>query len=266
VTWEHALAEVSAVAARQLGLVSMAQAERLGVDRALLDDLATAGLLTLLDWEVYEVSGAAAGPRYGYPYAAWLALSPAAFAWERPGGPEDAVISHESACRVLGVGSPSVGGISFIAPSPMPEPRATRLLVAALRPDEVTVHEGVPLTTAHRTVLDLIRDHTDHTEVRRVMTDAVRLDLVDLTELHRDLLPLAGPHRFPTAGREFAGYFLSDLDVRALSVRNLRAFAALVLPDQVERTRTALAAQLPGIDDRILREVAAEVAGTVGPA
>jgi hypothetical protein len=266
VTWEHALAEVSAVAARQLGLVAMAQAERLGVDRAAVDDLATAGLLTLLDWEVYEVSGAAVGPRYGYPYAAWLALSPAAFAWERPAGPAGAVVSHESACRVLGLGSPSVGGISFIAPTLMPEPRATRLQVEMLQPDEVTVHEGVPVTTAHRAVIDLIRDHTDHGEVRRVLTDAVRRDLVDLVDLYGDLVPLAGQHRFPTGGREFAGYFLPELDVRALSVRNLRAFAALVLPDQVERTRAALADGLPGVDDRILRDVAAELAGRVGPA
>jgi hypothetical protein len=262
VSWEQPLADLSAVAARQLGLVARAQAERLGVDAAVLDDLATAGLLTLLDWEVYEVAGATS-PRFGYPYAAWLALSPAAFAWERPTGPADAVVSHESACRVLGIGSPSVGGISFIAPIPLPEPRSTRLQVAQLSPEEVTVAAGVPVTTAHRTVIDLLEDHTDHGEVRRVLTDAVRLDLLDLASLHRDLAELGGS--FPVQGPAFAHYFLPELDVRALSVRNLRAFAALVLPDQVEETRAALAQALPEIDDAVLRDVAAEVAGRVGP-
>lgn len=264
---EHALAEVSALAARQSGLVAMAQAERLGLERADLDDLAQAGLLTLLDWEVYEVAGSALPPRFGYPYAAWLALSPAAFGWERAKDrTKDAVISHESACRVLGLGAPSIGGITFTAPDPLPEPRATRVVVAELRPDEITVHEGLPVTTAHRTVLDLTRDHTDHTELRRVLTDAVRLDLVDLAALYADLVPLSETYRFPSAGPDFARYFLSELNLADLSIRNLRAFARLVLPDQVEQTAAALEQALPGIDRAILDDVAAELAGKVGPA
>lgn len=263
---DHALAELGSVAARQLGLVGIAQAERLDIDRALLDDVAGAGLLNLLDWEVYEVTGAAVAPRYAYPYAAWLALSPAAFAWERGRGPADAVISHESAARVLGLGSPSIGGITFTAPTLLPEPRSTRLVVDTLRPDEVTVHEGIPVTTPHRTVLDLVRDHTDHTEVARVLTSALRLDLIDLAALYADLAPLAEAFHFPAAGPEFARHFLREVDVRTLSVRNLRTFASLVLPDQVEKTRAALAEAFPGVDDAVLRDVAAELAGKVGPA
>jgi len=265
--WERALAEVSAVAARQSGLVAMAQAERLGVDRAELDDLAQAGLLNLLEWEVYEVTGAALAPRYGYPLAAWLALSPAAFAWERPKDrTDDAVVSHESACRVLGLGAPSIGGITFTAPDRLPEPRGTRVVVAKLREDEIVVHEGVPVTTAHRTVLDLLHDHTDHTELRRVLTDALRLDLVDLAALYADLLPLSAQYRFPADGPGFARYFLSELNLGTLSVRNLRAFARLVLPDQVERTAATLAEALPGVDRNVLDDVAAELTGKVGPA
>ncbi|MFC0626939.1 hypothetical protein [Kribbella deserti] len=265
--WEQALAEVSALAARQSGLVAMAQVERLGTDRAELDDLAQAGLVTLLDWDVYEVAGAALGPRYSYPYAAWLALAPATFVWERPKDrTKDAVVSHESACRLLGLGAPSIGGITFTAPGPLPEPRSTRVVVAELRQDEITVHEGIPVTTAHRTVLDLLRDHTDHTELRRVMTDALRLDLVDLATLYDDLVPLSDQYRFPAAGPEFARYFLSELNLATLSIPNLRAFARLVLPDQVERTAAALAEALPGVDRAILDDVAAELAGKVGPA
>ncbi|WP_328990625.1 hypothetical protein OG394_30610 [Kribbella sp. NBC_01245] len=264
---EQAFAEVSALAARQSGLVAMAQAERLGVERAALDDLAQAGLLTLLDWEVYEVTGSALPPRFGYPYAAWLALRPAAFGWERAKDrTKDAVISHESACRLLGLGAPSIGGITFTAADPLPEPRSTRVVVAVLRPDEITVHEGLPVTTAHRTLLDLTRDHTDHTELRRVLTDAVRLDLVDLAALYADLVPLSEKYRFPSAGPDFVRYFLPELNLADLSIRNLRAFARLVLPDQVERTAAALEQALPGVDRAILDDVAAELAGKVGPA
>jgi hypothetical protein len=233
-TAEQAFRKISSVSDRQRGLVTNAQLDRLGVDPAERAELFRRMLLTRLDWEVFEVSGSPTPPRYAYPYAAWLALRADTYAWERPGAggtiTADAVLSHESAARVLGLGSPSVGRVTFTAPAPLPAPRATRVLVAELRPDEVTMHEGLPVTTAHRTIMDLVRDHTDHAELRAIMTDAVRMDLVDLAELHRDLTPLAEHHLFPAEGLRFVGWFLHDLDGNALSPRNARTLATLLAP------------------------------------
>ena len=233
-TAEQTLRTISAVSDRQLGLVTAAQLDRLGVDPADRAELSRRKLLTRLDWDVFEIQGSPTPPRYAYPYAAWLALRPDVYVWERPGAggtiTADAVLSHEAAARALGLGSPSAGRVTFTAPESLPAPRATRVLVAALRPDEVTVHEGLPVTTAHRTVLDLVRDHTDHAELRDIITDAVRLDLVDLAPLHRDLGPLAAPHHFPIDGPDFLAWFLPDLDDRALSPRNARALATLLAP------------------------------------
>ncbi|HEY3002279.1 MAG TPA: hypothetical protein VGJ44_07995, partial [Kribbellaceae bacterium] len=212
------------------------------------------------------LAGSPVAPRYAYPYAAWLALAPATYAWDRPAG--EAVVSHESACQVLGLGAPTLSSATLTAVRPLPEPRATVLHVAELRPDDITVHEGVPVTTARRTVVDLVRDHTDHLEVRRAITDAVRLDLVDLTELYDDLRPLAAEFHFPGAGPEFARYFLADVTTGALSVRNLRALAELVLPDRVDRAQIAVASALAAAnvaaDQRLSRDVAAEITGRLG--
>jgi hypothetical protein len=223
---------IASASDRQLGLVTAAQLGRLGVDAAALADLTRRAVLTRLDWDVFEVTGSRTPPRFAYPYAAWLALRPATFAWERPGADgtivADAVLSHESAVRVLGIGSPSLGRVSVTARASLPAPRGIRVVVAALRPDETVVHRGVPVTTAHRTVLDLVRDHTDHEELRRIVSDAVRLDLVDLAALRRDLAPLADGYGFPAGGPAFVAYFVPLLDADALSPRNARAIATLL--------------------------------------
>ena len=224
--------EVVAAADRQLGLVTAAQLGRLGLDAAALAELTGRMTLTRVDWDVFEVAGSRTSLRYAFPYAAWLELRPGTFAWERPGAggatTADAVVSHESAARVLGLHSPSVGDITFTAPAPLPAPRGVRVVVAELRPDEVTVHEHLPVTTARRTILDLVRASTDHLELRAVISDAVRLDLVDLAGLHRDLAPLAGTYAFPGAGAEFVAWFMPALDADALSPRNARALGTLL--------------------------------------
>jgi hypothetical protein len=231
---------------RQHGLVTAAQLGRLGVDAAVLADLTGRMMLTRLDWDVFEVAGSPTPPRYAFPYAAWLALKPGTFAWERPGADgtitADAVLSHESAARVLGLRSPSIGGITFTAPAPLPEPRGVRVVVAELRPDEAIVHQHVPVTTARRTVLDLVRAHTDALELRGVISDAVRLDLVDLAALHRDLAPLAGRYGFPAGGPDFVAWFVPALDADALSPRNARALATLLS----ERAAAPPGGQRPG--------------------
>ncbi|GIH21336.1 hypothetical protein [Rugosimonospora africana] len=233
-TAEQAFRAISSVAGRQRGLVTAAQLDRLGVDPADREELIRRGGLTELDWGVFEIYNSPTEPRYAFPYAAWLALRPATYVWERAGAggdlTADAVISHESAARAWGLGAPSPGRATFIAPEPLTAPRGIRVVAGTPRPDEVTVHQGLPVTIAHRTILDLVQDHTDHLELRGIISDAVRLDLVDLGELHSDLSPLADRFHFPATGPEFAGWFLPHLDDAALSPRNKRALTALLAP------------------------------------
>jgi hypothetical protein len=64
--------------------------------------------------------------------------------------------------------------------------------------------------------------------VRRALTDAVRLDLVDLLAVYDELLPLADELQLPVNGAEFAGRLLGELETSGLSERNRRAFDVLV--------------------------------------
>lgn len=223
--------QVLAVADRQQGFVTSVQASRVGVSRWSLEEFTTSGRLWEPGWSVLQVSDSALAPRYAYPYAAWLAVAPEEFVWERPSAThEDAVLSHESACQLWGLGSaPAITVLS--TPRPLTPQPGIELRIAsgmeALTPDAVTVHHGVPVTTPRRTIADLVRGWTDHDLVRRALTDAVRRDLVDLGEVYGDLVPLADEYSFPATGPEFAGRFVGELETGSLSDRNQRALTAL---------------------------------------
>ncbi|MGI5268808.1 type IV toxin-antitoxin system AbiEi family antitoxin domain-containing protein [Nonomuraea sp. CA-218870] len=266
--WEEQFADLSAVAARQSGLITTAQAAGVGVDEAALARFAETGLLTELDWAVHQLPWSRLGPRYAYPYAAWLALAPSSFAWERRAAGVDAALSHESACRLHGLGSVPGNLMIFTAPVALEEPRATRVHLAPLAPEDVTVVEGVPVTTAQRTIADLLADWTDHGVVRGILLDAVLKDLVDLRSVHEAVAPLAVRHEFPSDGGDFVRYFLPDLAPSQLSPRNLRSWAAMVLPDRVARVQreaARLLAEAGGeADARTSWELAADIVGRSG--
>jgi hypothetical protein len=220
---------LAGVAERQLGLITTGQAERIGIKPNELARFAAEGLVWEPDWSVFQLTSSDVAPRYSYPYAAWLALTPNLFAWERPPAVhEDAVLSHESACQVWGLGSFAAPVVRFIAPVRLTGVRAVDVQLDALTPDQVTRHHGVPVTTPQRVIVDLLREGTDHDDVRRALTDAVRLDLVDLQAVYDELLPRAGEFQLPVDGAEFAGRLLGELEIPTLSERNRRAFDALV--------------------------------------
>jgi hypothetical protein len=278
--WEASFRELSAVAARQQGIITSAQADRVGVDRAALDHLREAGLLLALDADVFQIASSSTAPRYAYPYAAWLLISPGLFRWERPEAPaDDAVLSHESACQLHGLGSVPAPLTVFTAPTERPAPRAARIHVSPLAPDEVMVVTGLPVTTPHRTLVDLVRDWTGHEQVGKAIFDAVRRDLVDLGALYADLTPLAAEHHFPLDGRDFLRYFVPDLPPESLPSRNRRAYAALYFPDRVaavrERVRPVVtaaragsgstgASEPPAEEAALVQDIAAEIVGRIG--
>jgi hypothetical protein len=264
--------EISVAAARQQGFVTRAQAVRLGADDAVSDRLKESKLLVEIDGGVFQLASSSLAPRYAYPFAAWLALDAGRFAWERPQAPgDDAVLSHESAAKLHGLGRIAVPKTVFTVATERATPPATVLHLGRLTEQDVTVVEGVPVTTAHRTILDLVRDGEDHEDVGRVLTDALRKDLVDLRAIYEAMVPWGAEHGYPVAGEQFVGYFLEDTDPSSLSPRNLRTYARLVDPAgvaevqrQVEDMLTALPDAASARDGRldVLRdEIAAEVVG-----
>ncbi|MCX5055049.1 type IV toxin-antitoxin system AbiEi family antitoxin domain-containing protein [Streptomyces sp. NBC_00474] len=186
------LAVLSGPAADQWGLITTAQAKELGVSAVQLLRLTEVGLLDNVSRGVYLLS-ASGMPRYVDIKAAWLRLQPKAFAWDRPpGDPDSGVISHASACQLLELGDIPAPEVEITVPRrrTTTEP-FVRLRTAPLDREEITVVDGLPVTTALRTITDLLQAKADGGHIGGVIADANRRDLIILDKLADRVQPYA---------------------------------------------------------------------------
>ncbi|MEW2102809.1 type IV toxin-antitoxin system AbiEi family antitoxin domain-containing protein [Streptomyces sp. SID4956] len=186
------LAVLSGVAADQWGLVTTAQAKNLGLGGVQLKRLVEAGLLENVGRGVYALS-AAGMPRHLEIKVAWLRLQAGIPAWERrPGDRDSGVVSHASACQLHGLGDIPAPDVEIS----VPRRRTTtdpfvRLRTARLDATDITVVDGLPVTTVLRTIVDLLRVKADGGHVGGVIADAERRDLVDVGALADAVQPHA---------------------------------------------------------------------------
>jgi very-short-patch-repair endonuclease len=153
---------VVAIAGRQHGVVTTAQAEAAGVDRRALARRAARGWLVRCHQGVYRVAPLTA--RYGREMAAVLAIG------------EGAVLSHQSAAAIWGLMRAPNGDVHV---SVARRGRRSRpgIRVHQTLSIEAAVHSGLPLTTPARTLKDLARTLTSD-EVERAREQAHILGLV----------------------------------------------------------------------------------------
>jgi len=135
-------AAVGKLAGRQHGVVGKAQVETLGLSADAIKRRLRSGRLHPLDRGVYAV-GHIALTQHSRWMAAVLACGPGA------------VLSHWSAAELWRLRERSGGAIHVTSPSKTRSRGAIRRHCAHLPADEVTIHEGIPVTTVPRTILDL---------------------------------------------------------------------------------------------------------------
>ncbi|HEY8771106.1 MAG TPA: type IV toxin-antitoxin system AbiEi family antitoxin domain-containing protein, partial [Thermoleophilaceae bacterium] len=144
---------ISVLAAGQHGVVSHAQLLELGLGKTAIQKRARAGRLHRVHRGVYAV-GHPLLTQHGRFMAAALACG------------EGAVISHGCAAALWGLPWRQTARIDVTVPGR--GGRSTRRLVvvhrARLAPGEVTVKDGIPVTSPSRTVMDL----ADHGKPRPV--------------------------------------------------------------------------------------------------
>lgn len=189
----RALAVVSEIAAGQWGLLTTAQADREGVTRVQLARLTDAGVLERVDRGVYATS--AAPVEHRTLRAAWLTLDPARTAEERLVDLVAAgVASHASAAGLHRLGDLLDDVPELTLPHRKQTRRGVRLHHLALAEHDVTLVDGLPSTTAERTVVDLLRDGHDPDHVAQIVGQGVRRGLIDVDDLATRLEPLARRH------------------------------------------------------------------------
>jgi hypothetical protein len=162
-------ARVAEIAARQHGVVGRQQLLDAGLSRSAVHRRLGDGRLVPLHRGVYAAAHTAVRP-VAYRFAAVLACGPGAFLSHRSAGEAwELCVNHRSRHEVTASG----GGR-----------RITTVEVhrCRLHPDEVTVLDGVPITTAARTLLDLAAV-LPPSRLEKAIERAELLGLIDLVAI-----------------------------------------------------------------------------------
>jgi predicted transcriptional regulator of viral defense system len=216
VDYVDALVTLGRVTAEQWGLVTAEQAEQAGVDAACLGELVQSGVLVAVGAHVFQLAGAPLPPQLDIKVA-WLQLEPGTPAWRRLTN-NSGVISHSSACRLHGLGDLPVGMVEMFA-------AGSRTVATGVRvhheprpaPAQITVVDGLPVTTAERTITDLLHAGLDGGHVGGVVADAARLGLVDLRSLAQQVGVFASAYGLPasSSGHDLISRLLADAGEQA---------------------------------------------------
>lgn len=165
-------AAIAGLADVQHGVVGRRQLIERGVSRRAIDHRLEVGRLHPVMPGVYAV-GHRRLPPLGRPMAVVLSSG------------EGAVLSYRSAAALWGIRERGAGAIHVTVPSKSTSTKLVRRHHVVLPDDEVTVHEGIPVTTVPRTVLDLASTSSiDEVEVAIRQIEFLRLyDRLSLPEL-----------------------------------------------------------------------------------
>ncbi len=103
-------------------------------------------------------------------------------AWLRTGS--NSVISHESALTLYNLSDVLPGEIHIIIPRTASRRRSgLRLHTNQLKPEEITTREGLPVTTAERTIADVAIDGLPRELVVQSINEAIDRGLITREEL-----------------------------------------------------------------------------------
>jgi hypothetical protein len=156
---------IAALAKRQHGVVGYAQLLALGLSRQSIDHRVRCGRLHRIHRGVYAV-GHKRLTRRGRFMAAVLA------------GGEGAVLSHRSAAALWGI-LPQRGDIHVTTARALRKRDGLHFHSQSLQFDEVTEHDGIPLTTVARTLIDIAA--TEPAQFERAFNEAEFRRLYDQT-------------------------------------------------------------------------------------
>ena len=167
------------VAEQQAGYFTTAQAQQAGYSRGLVAHHANAGAFQRVRSGVYRFTRFPGTPREDL-YIAWLEAGPRA------------VISHDSALELFGLSDLLPAETHLTLPRSSSRRRSgIRMHTTALESGEVTVRDGLPVTTVARTIADVARSGGASELVTQAVQEALARGLVAEEEL-RDQGALRG--------------------------------------------------------------------------
>ncbi|MGW7674706.1 hypothetical protein ACWGJX_48235, partial [Streptomyces sp. NPDC054775] len=136
------------------------------------------------------------------------------FAWDRPvADPDSGVVSHASACQIQNLGDIPAPEVEISVPRrrTTTEP-FVRLHTASVDAPDITIVDGLPVTTASRTIVDLLQARADGGHIGGVITEAERRDLINVDELAQSVQPFARKYGLSTnaTGRDLIDHLVAQ--------------------------------------------------------
>jgi hypothetical protein len=253
-----ALLTIARYAKGQWGMVTSAQATAGGVNYMQLKRMTEAGLLERVSTGVYVmIGGQAAATRDRAVKVAWLRLDPAVPGWERPQlGPDSAVVSHRSAAALLRLGDLIGPNVEFIVSRRRTSrDPGVKLHQRTLAGYEISFADGLPVTTATRTLTDLLATGIDTTSAGGFLADAIDRRMLNVSYVIEQVAPFAASYGCRTGdGQELVELLLDHAPVasglwdREQTVADLARELLRLSDDQLRSLRSlASAAREPTV-------------------
>jgi predicted transcriptional regulator of viral defense system len=152
----------------QAGNFTANEVQEVGFSWERLSYYVTTGRFSRVQREIYRLVQFPSSP-YEDLFAAWLKTGP------------DSVISHESALNFYKLSDVLPGEVHVIMPRDGScRRRGIRIHTNHLNHDEVTRREGLPVTSAARTIIDVAANGTAEEHIRQTVYVAIRQGLVSI--------------------------------------------------------------------------------------
>jgi predicted transcriptional regulator of viral defense system len=166
--------ELFALAEEQDGLFTSKEARSLGIQDSVLVRLRQRGRLERMSRGVYRIAH--------YP-AERLAQYREAILWaQASNGPELIALSHETALLLYGISDVNPSRVNLTVPVSARmrrvHPKWITIHRANLPTEDIHLHEGMPVTTVERSILDVLATGRRTDFARQAITDALRKGLL----------------------------------------------------------------------------------------
>lgn len=159
------------IAENQAGYFTAQQAHSAGFSKERLFYYVTTGRFSRVQRGIYRLVQFPGSP-YEDLFISWLKTGP------------DAVISHDSALYLYKLSDILPGEVHVIMPRTGSRRRiGIRLHTNRLSPDEVTRREGLPVTSAARTIIDVVASGIAEEQIRKAVHEAIRQGLAGRDDL-----------------------------------------------------------------------------------
>jgi predicted transcriptional regulator of viral defense system len=173
--------ELVFIAEENDGLLTTKQAREAGIAGSVLARLAQRGRLERATRGVYRIPH--------FPINRFSQYREAVLWVRADSGPRNIALSHSTALAVYGISDASPASIQITVPRKARlrrhHPRWVKVYRADLKPGDVTVHEGLPITTVDRTVSDILALTGQIELVRQAVSAARREGYINSNEARR---------------------------------------------------------------------------------